>query len=396
MHSHHQFMARELTEACIFRIVREKPGTPLIYGDEIQLQHVHTSLFVTLRHSLAPFDRNALEIVLQRNPSAETFFDILPRYSYRAEGDKVCNSDPITLVAAASFLGDQFLHFTKQNYNYDESQEMDVGTHASKRYEVNLYHEPSTWYVRLFRDYAITQESATVKGGDIIRLHHRESQVQLAVENTHSSLFNPASLQSKYRPLEAESPTGSPQENYLPLLRHSSSPFTTHSSSWSLWLIEHENSLSGEAITWHDRIRLKNLCTSTYLCATTVGSEIMWGLTAEKTAHTLFFFHPTQNSNHLEKHTTFLSSSTLDLGTTPRLPPSTNGTIGTTNKHKQYKMNEETTQQPLSQSPTITTTAINNAMRSTTRTITARMDLDSALRCWKGESKQHKQITQTK
>jgi hypothetical protein len=58
-------------------------------------------------------------VALHSSSPSHSVFRLVPRYTFRSEGDKVCDDDPIVLLAADSGYGEQYLHASKAGDSYE-------------------------------------------------------------------------------------------------------------------------------------------------------------------------------------------------------------------------------------------------------------------------------------
>ena len=70
--------------------MKERMGTPVLFGDIIQLFHVKSKKYITLAPSdLARDERENMSLYLNPEGNSNSWFQILPRYKIDREGDRI-------------------------------------------------------------------------------------------------------------------------------------------------------------------------------------------------------------------------------------------------------------------------------------------------------------------
>lgn len=198
--------------------------------------------------------KDCFKFEMSDNPApSRVIFDILPRYKYRQEGDKVAYKDHIL-----------FLNTNKHGYiHYDAELSLppDEGTHMPssyrpscphrrpqlnaifEKYEINIGSEAAKWQVFPYRQFY--EEKITnrlVFGGSVVRLKHAESGGYICIDD------------------EGKLPTGELQA-YLRIYTGSSTGENADEqvSTNSLFEIEIDtNEEHGKPTTWEDLTDQKN------------------------------------------------------------------------------------------------------------------------------------------
>ena len=78
-------------------VMRNKTGNMLCFGDIIQLLHVKSKKFITVKANTARDERENMEIKLSSDGNVYSWIKILPRYKINREGDPIMNNTEILL-----------------------------------------------------------------------------------------------------------------------------------------------------------------------------------------------------------------------------------------------------------------------------------------------------------
>ena len=149
-------------------------GNPLKFGDEFQLKHKYSDMFVCASESKAALvDHNAARVYLQEYSDKSSFFKIMSNYKVRSEGDQVRAGDQVRILmdhihGYGLTASDQ--QITKKDGNCPVTFETVYDT-----FEVCLSARKLAWTINIYASIKddITG-NATVKYGDIIQLTDKE------------------------------------------------------------------------------------------------------------------------------------------------------------------------------------------------------------------------------
>eukprot|EP00753_Platysulcus_tardus_P010959 PLAT3172.1.p1 GENE.PLAT3172.1~~PLAT3172.1.p1 ORF type:complete len:3198 (-),score=1828.26 PLAT3172.1:113-9706(-) len=216
------------------RLVASAAGTPLRYGDLIQLMHVKSSAYVTVLHStLAEEEKSATAVSLVERGSASSYFRVLPRYKLRQEGERVAVTDPILLVAPIDSL---YLHISPKSL-----------AEQRLRREINCMQGfPTSWQMISYSDYNPAADRY-IMGGDAVRLRHTEADAYLCADVDTGRVY---------------------------LRVYSGEESSEALSTDALWEIELEDPQKGHTCTWmkgleRARYRFRHIGTGKFLAAET-------------------------------------------------------------------------------------------------------------------------------
>ncbi|KAL9643987.1 hypothetical protein ABK040_005455 [Willaertia magna] len=155
---------------------REAIGQPVCYGDRIRLFHLQSQLYLDVQRGNAEIEKACLGISLALEGS-RTFFQILPKYKFRQEGDEVRLSDSLIIINEKS---KHSLHRNMSNFTYAKQK-----IYGDNRHEVNCSSGvlQDVWNIHLYCNFNITNKY--LRTGDIIRLFNKDvdSYIQ-KVENS--------------------------------------------------------------------------------------------------------------------------------------------------------------------------------------------------------------------
>jgi Inositol 1,4,5-trisphosphate/ryanodine receptor len=133
-------------------------GTPVFYGQSVQLRHVKSSkLLAMITKSVAHLETACTLVALRTNASVAGLFTIRPRFKLRQLGDRVCVGDCAVFMAAKTGL---HLHVSSGGFDAAGTyREVNGSTVARAGLRIVLY-----------SDYMATASTNNVvMGGDLVR-----------------------------------------------------------------------------------------------------------------------------------------------------------------------------------------------------------------------------------
>lgn len=105
----HQRMTQEQEQNR--RIIRSRQGGVVNYGSQVQLLHVDSGSYLQVSKQETSIRKDWYRFELSSNPSpSRVIFDILPRYKYRQDGDRVVYEDHILLFNSSKSLYIQYMN----------------------------------------------------------------------------------------------------------------------------------------------------------------------------------------------------------------------------------------------------------------------------------------------
>ncbi|KAK3275581.1 hypothetical protein CYMTET_16298 [Cymbomonas tetramitiformis] len=222
-----EFAMNELLEAKQF-------GTPVCFGDQIQLRHINSSKYVSISmKQLAPLEGDNLKVKLDEEGSSASWLTIVPRDKVESEGDAVLHGARLSLQHGVAFL-----HVSTLTGE-------DRLTH-----EVNGSLDPTVWGFMLFSTYSARQALGDqLRPGDVISLHCPETESYLCVL--------PRSIRGALTP--------SVEQERLDVYLADSDPSGVNGNA--MFVLESERvDVGGGAHLAEECCRLRHLNTGRYLC----------------------------------------------------------------------------------------------------------------------------------
>eukprot|EP00048_Salpingoeca_helianthica_P010361 m.148947 g.148947 ORF g.148947 m.148947 type:complete len:2177 (+) comp15063_c6_seq1:1159-7689(+) len=276
-------------QSCVFQIFvaheDTQPGEAITFGHRVVLMHRASQKFLTKSKissengfqaqletitPLPAYVRTAAAVELvddddtgndskgAGNFPLTAMFTIIPRFKISADGDAVRLNDQVLFVSCD-------------------------GT-TSTRWYLGAQYQDRVWLLclgnarttglrpRLFAPYGVSSEAfrQTLKGGDFVRLFHKENNGYLTIA--------PLGTQA------ANTDTSSALTVHLRALEAEEDPEAIHDPS-SVWQVEMDNAsqAGGRPVQWADHVRLKNLLTGCYL-------DVTLQLSSERADNSLLFF----------------------------------------------------------------------------------------------------------
>jgi len=245
-----------------FDIYEKLKGTPVRYGQVIQLLHVGSQKYLTYDpESPSDLESDCLKIDLTYENSERTCFRILPTFKYQQESQGYIFNDDIvymmsTVDSGTKLFGDPYLHasrtigsLSKDTPNKESLEKKEINVSSDKR---------TPWRVKIFSDY-ISDKVGVLSVGDIIWINLSEEDKNLIVhssndkDSSHSFKFILCSSKDRYR------------------------KFVGNSNG--MFIVENLNMIQGGLVKWKTSYRLKHLATNKYL---SIGSQPGWDIDERK------------------------------------------------------------------------------------------------------------------
>ncbi|KAF5399723.1 hypothetical protein PHET_06535 [Paragonimus heterotremus] len=204
-------------------------GLTVHYGSIIQLLHVKSNRIVTFKKQRpACLERSAVQVLLDDCGTDGSWMCVQPCYKHRQMGDPVVIGDHVVLTSVRTGHVLNVTHLPNL-----------LG--SDPQCEVNgLQDSCTSWRLSLYLHHKDNIENV-LKGGDVIRLFHTESERFLTCDEYDG---HQVFLRTTYR-----------------------AAATTATSSKALWEVEviHRDPTRTEAARWNSLYRLKHLATGLYL-----------------------------------------------------------------------------------------------------------------------------------
>ncbi|KAK4470965.1 hypothetical protein MN116_006470 [Schistosoma mekongi] len=211
-------------------------GSVVYYGSIVELVHVKSNKVLRARKELSPQFKDAtVYFTLEEYEGDESWFIIQPSYKHKQMGDPVVIGDKVIIFACRAGCALNIEHI---NPSVKHNKLMTNINHHG----INDHSNTTSWEINLYLSYQENLEHI-LKGGDIIRLFHSDSEKFLTCDEYHDELY--VFLRTTFR-----------------------TATTTAKSSKALWEIEVicSDSRRTGAGHWNSLFRLRHLITGLYLC----------------------------------------------------------------------------------------------------------------------------------
>jgi hypothetical protein len=168
------------------KVIQQRSGEPILYGQEIQLRHVASQMMLRAKAENADGDRTCSKLDISEVGGIGCYFKVAAKFKFRQEGDKVVYGDHVFL---ASVRLDMFLHATEKPIDQTRYSAFRPSTaqtsldSAPNLYEANLSQNAKSWRFTPYGFYK-SDSGYFLKGGDIVRLYHTEKEGFMASEGT--------------------------------------------------------------------------------------------------------------------------------------------------------------------------------------------------------------------
>ncbi|CAH8526099.1 unnamed protein product [Schistosoma turkestanicum] len=250
------------------------------YGNIIELVHVKSNKILRAKKQLSPeFNDASVRFTLEEYQGDESWFIIQPSYKHKQMGDPVMIGDKVILFACRAGCA----------LNIEQLNATTIKQHKSMssidHHEINNNNNSTSWQINLYLSYQHNLQHI-LKGGDIIRLFHSETEKFLTCDRYENELH--VFLRTTFR-----------------------TATTAAKSSKALWEIEviHSDSKRTGAGHWNSLFRLKHLITGLYLCPKVIkmNNKFEDSLTTTTTSS----FKQTQNNQCMEESFLTLSKEPI-------------------------------------------------------------------------------------
>ncbi|CAI5468551.1 unnamed protein product [Closterium sp. Yama58-4] len=154
-------------------------GSPVLYGHVVQLFHVSSGKFVSVKRTQSELEKSHLKVVLQRRGDMGSWFTVTPAYKIKREGEHVAFGD------AATFMSVKFsgagLRLSDASFDVTVS-----GCHpyVIDSREVNAGPEVGRWKLIPYalHESKLLNARHLLRGGDAVVVTHRASEMHLVCD----------------------------------------------------------------------------------------------------------------------------------------------------------------------------------------------------------------------
>jgi hypothetical protein len=170
------------------KTIHQRAGENLTYGQEVQLRHMSSGMLLSVSKEKAKGDKSCLLVSLSFDGGSGVCFKIASRFKFRQEGDKVMYGDNVLFLSMKE-VGN-YLHVTNKLIDIDTGHsritKLDLRPPAStfaRRFEANSSSLKTSWRLTPYSIVNILEKDKNLlKGGELIRLKHTETEGHLACE----------------------------------------------------------------------------------------------------------------------------------------------------------------------------------------------------------------------
>lgn len=257
-------------------VMKGKTGSKLVLGDVIQLKHIKSLKYVTIRSKdLARDEKENMKVGLSSDGSVLSWLKLMPHYKINREGENVTNHMEVLLQVSEK--SSEYLHCAERH------------PPKFKHREVNSSMElPTPWKISLYQTAEEISEanSHLLLAGQLVYIRDPESQCALTPVNRPLSLdrHHSTGMLPESNPVKSK---------WQSTLRSSTTPNTNRMvddfsngsiilapvdeeviDSNAIWMLESKQIVKGGAIHFKsDKVRLRHLNTGKYMLARPVSDQ---------------------------------------------------------------------------------------------------------------------------
>ncbi|CAI5476347.1 unnamed protein product, partial [Closterium sp. Yama58-4] len=154
-------------------------GSPVLYGQVVQLMHVSSHKFLTVKRTQSELEKSHLKVVLQKGGDMGSWFCVTPTYKIKREGEHVAFGDAATFTSV-KFNGAGL----RVSEGSCDTTVMGSHPYVADTREVNAGPEMAGWRIIPFalHESRIPNARQLLKGGDAVMLIHRASEMNLVCD----------------------------------------------------------------------------------------------------------------------------------------------------------------------------------------------------------------------
>ncbi|KAL4442528.1 hypothetical protein ABPG74_006930 [Tetrahymena malaccensis] len=269
------------------RAYQHKMGTNVIYGQEIQLEHIYSKCVVTLNPDVLAYEHCCRELSLEEIPSQWSNFIITSSNNAKKTGEPVMYKEQISIYSSENpyyWINIQQSSSSSSDDNaeavtdlFDEGLEVNC-TDRSASMKLSLYLDVSEQKER--SEQMQQQENQPIQIGDIVYIYNRIVKGRIGVARKNQSQENDSQFQMKKVELKLETNDDFKQRKGLEIQVLKVEDYTKNISSQyeffidtsedekrieTLWEIQRERNFDSSLASHDDNYRIKNVWTGLYL-----------------------------------------------------------------------------------------------------------------------------------
>lgn len=304
-------------------VMKGKTGSTLVLGDVIQLKHIKSLKYVTIRpKDLARDEKENMKVGLSSDGSVLSWLKLMPHYKINREGETVTNHMEVLLQVSEK--SSEYLHCAERH------------PPKYKHREVNSSMElPTPWKVSLYQSAEEISEgnSNLLLAGQLVYIRDPESQCALAPLSKPLSLdqhHHPGTsheispIKTKWQKTAKRATTPLIGRSIEDLMRKSGELILTPIDeeiidTSAIWMLETKHIVKGGTVHFKsDKVRLRHLNTGKYMVArpsNDLGDQMQFDLDSEANEYeTLFSITVLHNTEEVLKNSKAIQLSHADSG----------------------------------------------------------------------------------
>ncbi|EAR93160.2 cation channel family protein (macronuclear) [Tetrahymena thermophila SB210] len=269
------------------RAYQHKMGTNVIYGQEIQLEHIYSKCIVTLNPDVLAYEHCCRELSLEEIPSQWSNFIITSSNNAKKTGEPVMYKEQISIYSSENpyyWINIQQSQSSSSDDNteavtdlFDEGLEVNC-TDRSASMKLSLYLGVNEQKER--SEQMEQQENQPIQIGDVVYIYNRIVKGRIGVARKNQSQENDSQFQMKRVELKLETNDDFKQRKGLEIQVLKVEDYTKNISSQyeffidtsedekrieTLWEIQRERNFDSSLASHDDNYRIKNIWTGLYL-----------------------------------------------------------------------------------------------------------------------------------
>lgn len=255
------------------RYMLNKKGMPVKFGDVIQLYHIKSGKYLTIKPTeLANTERENIKVALNGKGNIYSGLVVMPRFKIDREGDVVSDNT------------DLFLTIAERRNEYLHCADRESGSGSLP--EINCSLEPTPWKMSIFQSAYDAIDPSLILAAELIYIVDPEINAALMPTVERSESQDEAEAPQQSGDSEEEEEEGDEEggerddeeESMLKDENNSAKGEDEHRlvlkemdksgiiDTRSLWLLENRSKMQGGPILWRtSQVRIKNLCSGAYL-----------------------------------------------------------------------------------------------------------------------------------
>ena len=236
--------------------MKQKMGSPIHYGESIQLRHVKSKKYVTVFGTeVAKQEKENIRVVLHPDGMNESHMVIEPRFKVNQAGDPIYSNAEIKLVIAER--SNEFLHCATKGY-------------FTQFAEVNASLESTAWCVTIFQSAVdvLPPNNQNLLTSELIHLYDPETQSNVSIFQRPPAISNSDDM-SDVSDDDDDSIMALSEEGQV-IIEANETPVSTS----ALWVMESRDIVVGGPVAWKtDLVRFKHINSGKYMCMTKEGRD---------------------------------------------------------------------------------------------------------------------------